>query len=95
MDIYVKDPDAVLDYTVDWEAWLKGDTIASSTFTVEEIPNVTGLVNNYEDKSDTTTTVWLSGGAVGIRYKVTNRIVTAAARPRTDERSFYVRVAEK
>ena len=26
---FIKDPDSVLDYTVNWETWLDGDTKAS------------------------------------------------------------------
>ena len=39
------------------------------------------------------TTVWLSGGAVGLTYAVTNRITTAGGR--TDERTLSIVTMEK
>ena len=88
MTIYYKDPDAVLDYRVDWTTWLNGDTISSSTFTV-----ATGLTKDSQSNTTTAATVWLSGGTAGTRYLVTNRIVTAGNR--TEDRSFYVSVVQR
>jgi hypothetical protein len=43
--VFVKDPSAVLDYTIDWTAWLvAGDTIVAATWTPSSgisIPNLT------------------------------------------------------
>ena len=33
---FTKDPDAVLDYSVDWSLWLAGDEISSSEWLLEE-----------------------------------------------------------
>lgn len=90
---YKKDPDATLDYRVDWTAWLNGDTISSSTWIVAEVAGAAGLVKSNEDNTATTTIVWLSGGTVNTRYRVTNRIVTAGGR--TDDRSFGLLVGEQ
>jgi hypothetical protein len=79
-----KDPDAVLDYTIDWTAWLAdsgADTIASSSWTVPA-----GLTQNNATRSAAKTTIWLSGGTLGATYRITNRIVTSGGR--TAERSF-------
>lgn len=81
-----KDPDSILDYTIDWSAWLAdsgADTIASSTWVV-----AAGLTNNNATRTSTTATVWLSGGTAGTTYRVTNRITTAGGR--TADRSFDV-----
>ena len=81
---YVKDPNAVLDYTVDWADWLaSGETIATVTWTVE-----TGLTKDSNTNTNTTATVWLSGGTDGTKYTVACKIVTSASR--TDERSFTI-----
>lgn len=100
MRTYVKDPSAVLDYKFDWKAltnvtgltdWLSaGETIASRTIT-----NDTGITVDSSSITDTNTsvTVWLSGGTAGIYYKVTCRIVTNAGR--TDERSIIIRVQNR
>lgn len=70
-----KDPDAVLDYGIDWTSWLNGDVIATSIWVVPE-----GITAGDESKSENATTIWLSGGAAGGVYKIVNRITTAAGR---------------
>ena len=85
---FVKDPDAKLDYKVDWEEWLDGDTISASTWTVP-----TGLTQVSASFSTTTATVWLSGGTAGGSYQVVNRVTTAAGR--IDDRTITIRVLEK
>ena len=86
--VYTKDPNAVLDYIVNWTDWLDGDTISTSTWTVG-----TGLTKDSDSKSSTAATAWLSGGTSGCTYSVSNRIVTAAGR--TEDRTFYVTVKER
>lgn len=72
-----KDPDDILDYSVNWTARLDtGDTIASSTFT---------LVDGEIELGDTEidggkTIVWISGGVDGETATVRNRIVTVGGR---------------
>lgn len=73
--IFTKDPDAVLDYTVNWATWLDGDTISTSTWTV-----ASGITEDSDSNTTTTATVWLSGGTAGRTYAATNNIVTAAGR---------------
>lgn len=68
-----KDPSEVLNYPIDWTARLNGDTIVSSSWTVPA-----DLVKTDDSKTNSTTTVWLSGGIVPNKYKITNEIVTAA-----------------
>ncbi len=85
---FTKDPNAVLDYTIDWARWLAGDQIATSQWIVP-----TGLTKMADSKTVTTATVWLSGGTAGQSYTVTNRITTAAGR--TEDRSFIARVEER
>lgn len=75
----LKDPNDVLDYTINWSTWLGADTIASSTWTVP-----TGLTAGVTSNSTTATTIWLSGGTAGVTYLVTNKIVTAAGRTKED-----------
>ena len=87
---FTKDPEAVLDYTIDWTKWLDevGDTIATSTWIVPS-----GLTKVTETNTSKNATVWLSGGTDGTNYTVTNRITTAAGR--TDDRSISIRVRER
>ncbi len=89
-----KDPDAVLDFEVDWSSWLEsGETISSSTWVVPagitEVNDATHPTSN----TSTSATIWLSGGAGGTLYQVTNRITTSSNR--TDDRSILVSVAER
>ena len=89
MTTYIKDPQSVLDYGFKWSDWLDtDDTVSTSTWNVP-----TGINEDSDSKTDTTTTIWLSGGTVGKKYKVTNRVVTTDGR--TDERSFYIKVQSK
>lgn len=89
----LKDPQADLDYSIDWTAWLGGDTIATSTWSAPGASGITvhdGSLNG----SATKTTVWLSGGIpASSPYRIVNHITTAAAR--ADDRSLIVTVAEK
>ena len=89
MKTYIKDPQSVLDYGFDWSDWLDtGDTVSTSAW---DVP--TGITEDSDTKTTTTTTIWLSSGTVGSKYKLTNRMVTANGR--TVERSFYVKVESK
>jgi hypothetical protein len=83
-----QDPSAVLDWGMSWSSWLGTDTITTSTWTVQ-----TGLTKGADTHDATTTTVWLSGGTLGTRYAVTNRVVTAGGR--TDERTFHITIKDR
>lgn len=85
---YIKDPAATLDYGLDWSAWLEGDTIATSTWTIPA-----GLTTADDSNDTTTTTVWLGGGIAGTTYRVTNQITTAGGR--TDERTIRITVSDR
>lgn len=97
---FVKDPNAVLDYKFDWKAlangsgesnWLAdGETISTKTVTV-----ATGLTKDSDTLTDTNTsvTVWLSGGTAGTDYTVACKIVTSAGR--TDERTVTIMVRQR
>jgi hypothetical protein len=85
---FTKDPNALLDYTVDWTDWLDTDTIATSSFVA-----TAGLTISSSSNTTKKAVVWLSGGQAGTVYTVTNHITTAGGRQ--DDRSFTVRVKEK
>jgi hypothetical protein len=98
--IFLKDPNAVLDYKFDWKAetngsgdsdWLDSDeTISSKTVTVDS-----GITKDSDAPGDTNTSVvvWLSGGTAGVDYEVACKIVTSASR--TDERTIKIQVRER
>ena len=85
---FTKDPHAVLDYSIEWSRWLGGDEIGTSDWSVPE-----PLTKIADTKTTTKTTVWLSGGAAGQSYTVTNRITTTGGR--TEDRSFQIRTEER
>lgn len=90
-----KDPDAVLDYSVDWIEWLvDGDTIIDDSWVVPEIPiDGDGITLESHNHDTTSATAWISGGVVGEEYDVTCRIVTVNGR--TDDRTFTLVVEER
>ena len=89
MTTFTKDPNAVLDYAIDWSKWLAGDQIAESQWTVSGAD----LEASEQTNTATQATVWLSGGAVGQTCTVKNKITTQAGR--IDERSFIVQVQDR
>ena len=104
LSIIVKDPDAVLPYSINWASedgtndgtsadsgWLQGDTIVTSTWSITG-PDAL-LVQDSESESGTIATIVLSAGTTNRDYTVTNHIVTAAGYE--DDRSITVKVRER
>lgn len=87
-----KDPEAALDYLLGWSEWLpSGDTISTSTWSIEAITGDTDpLTSTSNGKTDSVTTVNLSGGSIGNIYKVYNTVTTTGGL--TDRRYFRVKV---
>lgn len=85
-----KAPEATLAYTLDLndavDPWLAaGETITTATFTCED-----GITIDQQTNNTTTATVKLSGGSVGIDYRITLTWTTSAGS--TDSRYFTARV---
>jgi len=89
-ETWIKDPDAILDYTIDWGPnWLSdGETISTSTWIVPA-----NITEDSDSNDDTTATIWLSGGVEGESYDITNRITTSAGRQ--DDRSFQLIMCQR
>ncbi len=86
---YIKDPDAILDYTVDWRNWLQvGESITSVAWNVPA-----GITNSGVSNDAQSATIWLSGGTAGTSYSIRCRIATDGGR--TDDRSFTVVAQER
>jgi hypothetical protein len=90
----VKDPNEVLDYSIDWSDQLTADadTIDTSTFSVVS-GDVAIAVSPAASISDAVTTVWLTGGTVGTSAVILNRIVTVGGR--TWDQSVRLRIRSK
>jgi hypothetical protein len=81
-----KDPDAVLDYSMDWATWLGSDTLATSVWSVPA-----GLTKVSDTLTATATIIWLSGGTAGQVHDVRNRITTAGGRTQDDTLRITIR----
>ena len=88
MSTFTKDPDATLDFKIDWSAWLGSDTISTSAWVVPA-----GIDQDSAGNDTTTATIWLSGGTVGRSYSIVNRITTAAGR--INDRTIVIKVREQ
>lgn len=86
---FVKDPNARLDYTVDWSSWLEpdSDTIDSAT-----VIGSSGITVELASWTATQTKAWVSGGEAGNSYDVTFRVTTAGGR--TDDRTITINCKE-
>lgn len=85
-----KDPNAVLDYLIDWSDWLGvGETLLSSEWAMNGDATVVRATH-----TDTTATVWVSGGTG--TFTVTNSITTTSVPvARQDDRSLVIKVRNK
>ncbi len=84
-----KQPADVLDYDVDYSAWLRdNETLSQASVTVSP----EGLVLDAQAVANPIVKVWLSGGTAGGRYKVEVTATTSMGVVRQDE--FIVAVKE-
>lgn len=90
-----KDPNAVLDYSIDWEDWLAAadplDTILAHQILLQQDSALTteqSLVVGGKR-----VTFWLSGGTAGTVERVVCRITTTNGR--VDDRSVWLKVKER
>ena len=93
MTLLLKDPDAVLDYAVDWAAdYLDGDTLNASTWSVspDEPGGVAVVASSFEPGL---AVVQAGGGLAGRVYRLTNHVVLVSGRE--DKRSILLRVEKR
>ena len=90
MSLLMKDPDAALDYSIDWGAeYLGGDLVANSSWTVDpDEPDGVSIAG--DDFDATTTTVKAAGGVPGRIYRLVNHVTLESGR--IDNRSIVIRV---
>ena len=92
MTVFTKDPDAAVDYGVNWgQDYLQQDEIILTSVWSAVPADVLSL--NNESNSGTETGVFVAGGVAGHSYLLSNRITTSNSR--TDERSLTIRVIQK
>lgn len=71
------DPDATEDFQFNFAGELDGDTIATVDFLLPD-----GLTEESSSNTDTTATIFVSGAACGVVYRITCRYTTAGGRTR-------------
>jgi len=93
MTLLLKDPEATLDYGVEWGTeYLSDDALAESSWTVSPAePGGVAIVSSRFDL--TTATAQVEGGIAGRLYRLTNHVVTAEGRE--DNRSIMLRVERR
>ncbi len=91
MSVYVKDPAAVLDYSINWGGGYlqSGETLSSSIWTIFPAD----MTQSGAGNTASTASITVSGGVAGQLYQLTNRISTSQGR--TDERSITIRVEQR
>lgn len=87
----LKDPNATLDFSFDWTAWLAdcSDTLLSADFVLGD-----GLANAGEHTDGAVSTVFISGGVAGV-VPITCRIVTASVPARIEDRTIYLTIEDR
>ena len=93
MSFVLKDPDAVLDYMIDWGAeYLGVDQLSSSDWSVipDEPGGVAVVLSDVDGRS---ATVKASGGVPGRVYRIVNRVELISGK--VDSRSITVRVEKR
>jgi hypothetical protein len=93
MTLLLKDPDAVLDYSIDWGAeYLGDDLLAESAWSVapDEPGGVTIVGSDFDAAKSI---VKAGGGTAGNIYRLVNEVVLASGR--VDSRSIVLRVEKR
>jgi len=93
MTLLLKDPEAALDYAVDWGAeYLNGDAVSQSSWQV--IPVEDGGLTIVSSRFDNAlATVTASGGVQGHLYQLTNHVNLESGLE--DSRSIVIRVEKR
>ena len=93
MALYPKDPASNVDFSIDWSSWLQsGETIASANWSVEPSGDAS-LSLGAQTSGSTVTSVFVSGGVAGHRYRLT--CLATSSEGRAAERSITLRIMEQ
>ncbi len=96
MDYFLKSPDAITDYAIDWGAGYlaDGESILSSEWSIFPTGGDMALTSHGTPQfNDNMTTIFIKGGVAGFVYSLMNKITTSNGR--TDERTIRVRIGER
>lgn len=93
MTVLLKDPEASLDYAVDWGAeYLTGETLAQSDWQVTPV-EIGGIGISANRFDQTVASATAAGGVAGHVYQLINHVVLSSGL--TDSRSIVVRVEKR
>ena len=88
-NLFIKDPNAALDFGFDWSQWLdSGEVISTYVLSVDS-----GLTKISDMNTSGSVIVWLSSGSPGYRYNVACKITTSSGR--IDERTIKIDVKNR
>ena len=89
--IISKDPESILDFSVDLTNLLQsGEAISSSDWEVDS-----GITQVTETETSSVATIWLSGGTLNNQYTAKNTVVTNSTPARTFVNRIYIPITEK
>lgn len=89
VDPYIKDPDSIRTFGIDWATFLNGQAFSASAWTV-----TSGTVSIDSNTTSTTfSLVKLTGGAVGEKCALRNRVTRTDGE--RDDQTIYVKIKEK
>jgi hypothetical protein len=89
-----KDPDDILDYSLDWSEQLTIDTDTIESYdvaVVEGTCEVLSTPGKSPSFTDTLTLVWIGGGEAGETCQIRNRIVTTEGRQYDHTRTIKIK----
>lgn len=87
---FIIDPDAKLDYAVDWSDWTEEEEVlSSSSWEIEP----SGPVLSDQARGKKSAEVYVEGCTEGQTYRLTNRIQTGEGRE--DDRTLLLRCTER
>lgn len=93
MTLYPKDPNATVDFSIDWSAWLTADEAITSAVWQSKPDGAGALTLGNTIDGAAVQGIYVSGGLTGNRYRLTCHIETDAGRQA--DRSITVRVMEQ
>ena len=92
MSFYLKDPHSRVDYAIDWAAYLDGQTIVGSLWSVAPV-ELGGIEIDEDSFLPDRAAARLTGGIVGHCYSVSNRVTLSDGT--SDARSIALRVEDR
>jgi len=92
MSFYLKDPEARVDYAIDWGLYLDGQTIVDSAWSVAP-DEAGGVAVDEAGFAPERSAARLSGGIAGHSYSVSNLVTLSDGS--ADARSIVLRVEER